>query len=77
MSSHRPVYVISQDGKGIWITAATFTQNYLDYMAYRRRSILGQADFLRMNCFGPWLIDNSDHMREFATLALAIALDAS
>jgi hypothetical protein len=34
MSSHRPVYVISQDGQGIWITAATFTQNYLDYMAH-------------------------------------------
>ncbi|OQD74639.1 hypothetical protein PENDEC_c010G06550 [Penicillium decumbens] len=73
----KPVYVISQDANSMWITAASFTQNYLDFMAHRRKSVLGQADFLRMNRFGPWRINNPDHMREFATLALAIALHAS
>lgn len=54
MHKYRPVYIVlqEQDGKQIWVTAALFTQNYLDYIAHRRKSVLEKANFLQMNRFG-------------------------
>ncbi|KAJ5237740.1 hypothetical protein N7489_007831 [Penicillium chrysogenum] len=70
---NRPVFVISQDGSRLYITAAIFNKTYLSWIK-NKRTKLPSDSFLQMNQYGPWVLTNADSMKEFAETALAIML---
>ena len=64
--------LISQDRHEIYLTFATFDDEYARYV---RGNAEAKVDtFLQMHQFGPFVISNPDHMRCLAYYVLAITL---
>ena len=69
--------LISQDGDEIYIAKAYAPDKYIAIMKGQQNNAITKSDFLRIRQWGPWKIDYRDDMEEFATLVLAVALQAS
>ncbi|KAJ5705204.1 hypothetical protein N7536_000893 [Penicillium majusculum] len=71
-----PVFLISQEADELFLLAGTFGEEYLDYISGRTTK-LASKDSLRLERFGPWEISNAEHLKTFAGIALAIAIQGS
>ncbi|KAJ5943461.1 hypothetical protein N7516_003629 [Penicillium verrucosum] len=69
----RPLFLISQDGAELYVTAAIFDKTYLDWITNGRKK-LPNHKFLQMMQYGPWKLSRAEDMKEFAVNALAIML---
>jgi hypothetical protein len=64
---------ISQDKHEVYLTFATFDDEYVEYVSGNAE--VKDDTFLRMNQFGPFVTSNPDHMRCLAYYILAITLE--
>ncbi|KAJ5115122.1 hypothetical protein NUU61_000881 [Penicillium alfredii] len=71
------VILISQDGEELYLSNATYTDEYKSYMMGTKRGMIKKTEFLRIQRYGPWRIKHWKEVEKFAKLVLAIALRAS
>ncbi|KAF4766441.1 hypothetical protein N7455_005335 [Penicillium solitum] len=71
-----PVFLISQEADELFLLVGTFREEYLDYISGRTTK-LASKDSPRLERFGPWEISNAEHLKTFAGIALAIAIQGS
>lgn len=64
--------LISQDCDKIWVTFASCHPDYIEYIK-RKGKITGNT-FLKMQTFGPFDVNNAEHMESLAVLITAIPL---
>ena len=65
---------ISQDKHEVYLTFATFDDEYIKYVS-GKAGVDDDTSFLRMNQFGPFVTSNPEHMRCLAYYVLAITLE--
>ncbi|KAE8141349.1 hypothetical protein BDV38DRAFT_279250 [Aspergillus pseudotamarii] len=64
--------LVSADGRDIFISFAEYDSNWAYYI--QRSRGVANAGLMRMRRFGPWKIDEPQDMRQFAKIALAVAM---
>ncbi|PWY88202.1 hypothetical protein BO70DRAFT_393926 [Aspergillus heteromorphus CBS 117.55] len=64
------ICVISQNRNERYITLGTVDRHYLNYLNGTDQT----SRFLTLHRYGPWMIDNADHLENFATNVLAFVL---
>ncbi|KAL1884574.1 hypothetical protein Plec18167_002164 [Paecilomyces lecythidis] len=64
------IFLVSQNGKEIYITLGTLDRQYLGYLT-RGQNI---SRFLKLYLYGPWFIHNANHMEDLAEIILAFVL---
>lgn len=62
--------MVSQDRNEIYLTLSTLDRHYRKYLANGART----ERFLELHQYGPWRIDNADHMEDLAGIILAFVL---
>ncbi|RMJ21764.1 hypothetical protein PHISP_07369 [Aspergillus sp. HF37] len=64
-------FIVSQDANQVFLTIAKVDPGYQEYLGTGN---LDGNPFLRMQQFGPWIIQNAGHVTQLATAILAITL---
>lgn len=62
---------MSQNRHEIYLTIAEYDDAYVEYLHNKNKDT---KSMMKMNEFGPWLVDNKSHMRDFAGIMLAFTL---
>ncbi|KAJ9218094.1 hypothetical protein DTO166G4_485 [Paecilomyces variotii] len=74
MNNH-PV-IISQDYNELYITFASYHQDYLDYLKKENAKVT-ENTYLSLQTYGPFVTEYRDDMERFATLIVAMTLAAN
>ncbi|KAL2824420.1 hypothetical protein BDW59DRAFT_172933 [Aspergillus cavernicola] len=66
--------LVSQDGREIYVTFAVYGEAWKKDYLRDGNLRLDARGFMRINRFGPWVINDADNMEEVAAILLAISL---
>ena len=65
--------MISQDQHEIWITVGEFSDEYVDFLAGKRKEHK-QSGFLEMREYGPLDVANAGDMQDVGQMLLALSI---
>lgn len=65
--------MISQDRHDIWVTMASHTDGWIEHLKDQQ----APAGFLTMQEYGPWKIENHEHVRHFAQIRVKFFLQVT
>ncbi|KAK2801274.1 hypothetical protein FQN51_005374 [Onygenales sp. PD_10] len=73
-----PTWLVSQDGKELYLTHVSFSDRYKTYLRTGTpTNPQNPNDFLRIKRYGPWKLDDWREIDEFAKAVLAIMLQVA